>query len=101
MVINGMRPVHPGEVLREDYLRPLGLSLNALALALRIPATRLHAIVKEQRAVSPDTALRLARYFGTDAQSWLNLQSNYDLKVAAKESASRIDREVEPRSVKA
>lgn len=97
MVTNGMRPVHPGEVLREEYLHPLGLSVNALALALRIPATRLHEIAKERRAVSPDTALRLARYFGTDAQSWLNLQSAYDLKTAAQELGPRIQREVEPR----
>lgn len=60
---NGMRPVHPGEILREDFLAPLGLSVNALAVALRVPATRLHEIVKERRAISPDTALRLARYF--------------------------------------
>ena len=95
---NAMRPVHPGEVLREDYLAALGLSVNALALALRIPATRLHEIVKERRAVTPDTALRLARYFGTDAQSWLNLQSNYDLKLTARESGERIKREVPPRA---
>jgi addiction module HigA family antidote len=95
---NGMRPVHPGEVLREDYLASLGLSVNALAIALRIPATRVHEIVKERRAVTPDTALRLARYFGTDAQSWLNLQSSYDLKVAAREIGDKIKREVPPRA---
>lgn len=96
MVKNGMRPVHPGEVLREEYLVPLGMSVNALATALRIPATRLHEITKERRAVTPDTALRLARYFGTDAQSWLNLQTSYDLKIAAREVGSRIKREVLP-----
>ena len=95
---NGMRPVHPGEILREDYLAALGLSVNALAIALRIPATRLHEIVKERRAVTPDTALRLARYFRTDAQSWLNLQSSYDLKVAAREIGDKIKREVPPRA---
>ena len=95
---NGMRPVHPGEILREDYLAALGLSVNALAIALRIPATRLHEIVKERRAVTPDTALRLARYFRTDAQSWLNLQSSYDLKVAARETGDKIKREVPPRA---
>ncbi|MBK5930534.1 addiction module antidote protein, HigA family [Halochromatium salexigens] len=79
---NGMRPVHPGEILREDFLAPLGLSVNALSVALRVPATRLHEIVKERRAISPDTALRLARYFGGDAQSWLNLQSSFDLRRA-------------------
>ena len=83
--VNGMRPVHPGEILREDFLAPLNLSVNALAQSLRVPATRLHEIVKERRAVTPDTALRLSRYFGGDAQSWLNLQASYDLKVAERE----------------
>ncbi len=78
--INRMRPVHPGEVLREDYLVPLGLSVNALALTLGISATRIHEIVRERRSVTPDTAMRLARYFGGDAVSWLMLQANYDLK---------------------
>src|SRR6266516_1296981 len=96
MVKNGMRPVHPGEVLREEYLIPLGMSVNALATALRIPATRLHEIIKERRGVTPDTALRLARYFGTDAQSWLNLQTSYDLKIVAREVGGRIKREVLP-----
>ena len=78
--INRMRPVHPGEVLREDYLAPLGMSVNALSLALGVPATRIHEIVKQRRAVTADTAARLARYFGGDAASWLVLQANYDLK---------------------
>ncbi len=78
--INRMRPVHPGEVLREDYLVPLGLSVNALALTLGISVTRIHEIVRERRSVTPDTAMRLARYFGGDAVSWLMLQANYDLK---------------------
>ena len=95
MIQNGMRPIHPGEILREDYLAPLGLSVNALAHALRVPSTRLHEIVKERRSVTPDTALRLARYFGGDPRSWLNLQAEYDLKIAAKDSA--IEREVFPR----
>ena len=93
---NGMRPAHPGEILREDFLNPLGMSVNALAVALRVPATRLHEIVKERRAVSPDTALRLARYFGGDAQSWLNLQSSFDLRRAELESLAAIEREVIP-----
>ena len=79
--INRMRAVHPGEVLREDYLAPLGLSVNALARALGVPATRIHEIVKERRGVTADTATRLARYFGGDAASWLVLQANYDLKM--------------------
>ena len=78
--IDQLRPVHPGEVLREDFLTPLGLSVNALALALGVPATRIHEIVKERRSVTADTALRLARYFGGDAASWLVLQANHDLK---------------------
>lgn len=78
--VNRMRPVHPGEVLREDYLLPLGLSVNALAVALGVPATRIHEIVKERRAVTADTAARLAKYFGGDAVSWLVMQANYDLK---------------------
>ncbi|WP_440870592.1 HigA family addiction module antitoxin [Thiocystis violacea] len=92
-----MRPVHPGEILREDFLAPLGMSVNALAVALRVPATRLHEIVKERRAISPDTALRLARYFGGDAQSWLNLQSSFDLRRAELDSRAAIEREVIPR----
>lgn len=78
--VNRMRAVHPGEVLREDYLKPLGMSVNALALALGVPATRMHEIVKERRAVTADTAQRLALYFGGDAGSWLALQASYDLK---------------------
>ncbi len=75
-----MRAVHPGEILREDFLVPLGLSVNALSVALDVPATRIHEIVKERRGVSADTAARLAKYFGGDAASWLVLQANYDLK---------------------
>ena len=77
---NRLRPVHPGEVLREDYLVPQGLSVNALASALGVPATRMHEIVKERRAITADTAARLARHFGGDATSWLMLQADYDLK---------------------
>ena len=96
--VNGMRPIHPGEVLREDFLVPLNMSVNALAQALRVPATRLHEIVKERRAVTPDTALRLSRYFGGDAQSWLNLQASYDLKVAERDLGASIASEVRPRA---
>ena len=78
--VDRLRPVHPGEVLREDFLLPLGMSVHALAAALRVPATRIHEIVKERRAVTADTALRLAQYFGGDAASWLALQASYDLK---------------------
>lgn len=96
MYKNGMRPVHPGEVLREDYLVPLGMSANALANALRVPAPRVNEVVRKRRGVSADTAMRLARYFGGDARSWLNLQAAYDLRVAEIGNAKRIEREVQP-----
>ena len=96
MFKDGMRPVHPGEVLREDYLVPLEMSANALAKALNVPAPRVNDIVRERRGVSADTAMRLARYFGGDARSWLNLQAAYDLRVAELEDARRIEREVKP-----
>jgi len=86
---NGMRPVHPGEVLREDFLRPSGLTANALAKALRVPAPRINDIVRGRRGVTADTAMRLARYFGGDAQSWLNLQTLYDLRIAERAKARR------------
>lgn len=93
---NGMRPVHPGEVLREEYLKVLGLSANALAKALKIPTPRINEVIRERRGMTADTALRLARYFGGDAQSWLNLQALYDLRVAEIANAKRIEREVQP-----
>ena len=93
---NGMRPVHPGEVLREDYLKPLDMSVNALAKKLAIPTSRLNDIVLERRGVTPDTAMRLARFFGGDARSWLNLQTAHDLRVAEIEKAKEIERTVEP-----
>lgn len=77
MFKNGMRPVHPGEVLREDFLKPLGMSANALAKALRVPAPLINDVVRKRRGVSADTAMRVARYFGGDARSWLNLQTAY------------------------
>lgn len=96
---NGMRPVHPGEVLREDYLVPLSMSANALAKRLCIPASRINDIVLERRGITADTALRLAHFFGGDAQSWLNLQTQYDLRVAEKNKAARIAKEIEPLAV--
>jgi addiction module HigA family antidote len=93
---NGMRPVHPGEVLREDYLVPLNMSANALAKALNVPAPRINDIVRERRGITADTAMRLARYFGGDARSWLNLQAAYDLRVAEIENAKRIEQEIIP-----
>ena len=82
MCNNGKRPVHPGEVLREDYLKPMALSANALAKQLHVPASRINDIALERRGITADTALRLCRFFGGDAQSWLNLQTAYDLRVA-------------------
>jgi antitoxin HigA-1 len=91
---NGMRPVHPGEILREDYLAELGISANALAKALHVPAPRVNEIVRERRGITADTALRLGRYFGTTPQFWLNLQSAYDLRRAEIAAGRRIEREV-------
>ncbi|TXG80116.1 MAG: addiction module antidote protein, HigA family [Thermomicrobiales bacterium] len=96
MATNKMRAIHPGEILREEYLVPLGMSANALAIELRVPAPRVNDIVRERRGVTPDTALRLARYFGTTAQFWLNLQSAYDLKQTELEAGSKIEKEVRP-----
>lgn len=95
-IINGMRPIHPGEILREEFLVPLGLSANALSLALRVPAPRINDIVRERRAISADTALRLARYFGTSAEFWLGLQADYDLKITLSENGSKIERDISP-----
>jgi len=89
---------HPGEVLSEEFLVPLGLSVNALALALRVPATRIGAIVKGERAVTADTALRLARFFGTSAEFWVNLQAMHDLTKARQQSGNAIERDVRPRA---
>jgi addiction module HigA family antidote len=89
---------HPGEVLREEFLMPLGMTVNALALALRVPANRIGAIVKGERAVTADTALRLGRYFGVDPVFWLNLQTLHDLSKTSKESGPAIAREVRPRA---
>jgi addiction module HigA family antidote len=96
MFKNGMRPIHPGEVLREDFLKPLGMSANALAKALRVAAPRINDVVRERRGISADTAMRLARYFGGDALSWLNLQTAYDLRVAEISNTKRIEREISP-----
>lgn len=89
-------PIHPGEFLREDFLVPLGLSSNALALALRVPVTRISEIVRERRGITADTALRLARYFGTTADFWMRMQMSYDLALAHRESMARIEVEIFP-----
>ena len=93
-----LEPVHPGEILLEDFMRPLGISQYALAKAISVPPRRINEIVHGKRAVTADTALRLARYFGTDAQSWLNLQSHYDLETTEAALKGRLDTEVRPRA---
>jgi len=92
-----LQPVHPGEILNEDFLKPLKLSMNRLALDLRVPVTRIAELVHRRRAVTPDTALRLARYFETSPAFWLNLQSKFDLDVAEDAILPRVRREVRPR----
>ena len=89
---------HPGEILSEEFLRPLGMSVNALAMSLRVPATRIGAIVKGERSVTADTALRLARFFGTSAEFWMNLQAMHDLTKTRKKSGGAIVRDVRPRA---
>ena len=92
-----MKPPHPGETLKQEYLVPLGMSVNALAQALGIGAARLNEIVLGRRGVSADTALRLARYFGTTPELWLNLQAFYDLRMAQRKAGRTIERTVKPR----
>ncbi len=94
---NNMRPIHPGEHLREE-MEELGLSARAFAKALHVPANRITGILNEQRAITADTALRLARYFGTTAEFWLNLQSAYELRRARQEVGKKVEREVIPRA---
>ncbi len=96
MLKNCMRPIHPGEILREEYLAPLGMSVNALSTHLHVPATRMNEIVRERRGITPDTALRLAAFFGGDASSWLNLQQAFDLKAVDDQIVKRIIKEVQP-----
>ena len=81
-IINGMRPIHPGEVLREEFLKPLGMTGLALAMAVLVPAQRINDIVRERRAVTVDTALRLAKYFGTSTEFWTSLQTDFDMATA-------------------
>jgi len=89
-------PIHPGEILRADFMEPLRLSMNRLALDLRVPVTRIAEIVHGRRGVTPDTALRLARYFNTSPGFWMNLQTSYDLEVAQDKLSRVIEREVQP-----
>ncbi len=91
-------PIHPGEILKMEFLDELGLSAYALAQALHVPTNRVTGIVNGERAITAETALRLARFFGTTPEFWLNLQTHYDLTVAARRDAARIEREVERRA---
>ena len=84
---NGMRPIHPGEVLREEFLLPMGLSAHALAMALHVPAPRINDLVRERRAVTADTAMRLGRFFGMSAEFWMGLQADYDMAKSRDEMA--------------
>jgi addiction module HigA family antidote len=90
--------IHPGEFLREDYLKPLGMSASALAMALRVPVTRISEIVNERRGISADTALRLARYFGTSAEYWMNMQKAYELAQVIRDFGPEIEKQVERRA---
>ena len=94
-------PIHPGEVLLEDFMKPLDLSANRLATELRVPATRIGEIIHGRRGITAETALRLARYFGTSPQLWMNLQSRYDLELAEDEKAAEVERDVRPRKMAA
>jgi antitoxin HigA-1 len=95
---NLMRPIHPGEILREEFLIPLNMSAHALAMELKVPAPRINDIVREKRSVTPATALRLARYFGMTPDFWLNLQTAYDLKIVQREMGETIEKEVKERN---
>jgi len=101
MIKNKMRPIHPGEILREEFLEPLGMSANALSMALRVPAPRINEVVRERRGVSTDTALRLARFFNTTPQFWLNLQTSFDLKETEMAVGKKIEQEIHPIQVAA
>lgn len=94
-----LAPIHPGEILREEFMKPRDLSQNALARALNVPPRRINEIVLEKRSITADTALRLARYFGTTAEMWTGLQADYDLRLARYEKEKQIERDVEPLAV--
>ncbi len=96
MKTNKLAPIHPGEILREEFLKPMELSQNQVARALRVPPRRINEIVLEKRGISADTALRLARFFGTTAEMWLGLQADYDLRLARFQKERKIEREVHP-----
>lgn len=91
-------PIHPGEILRDEFLTPMGISVYKLANAIKVPRSRVNDIVLERRAVTTDTALRLGRYFGTSPEFWVNLQAGYDLDVANRTIRQRIEQEVSPQA---
>jgi antitoxin HigA-1 len=91
-----LKPVHPGEILHEEFLVPLGLSMNKVAMAVRVPVTRIADIINERRGITADTALRFARFFGNSPAFWMNLQTRYDLEVAEDEIARKVERDVQP-----
>jgi antitoxin HigA-1 len=94
--MNKLKPIHPGEILREEFVVPFHLNPNQLALRLRVPAPTVYDIVREQRGISSEMALRLARFFGTTAEFWMNLQAHYDLSVSRQEAEKQINRDVQP-----
>jgi addiction module HigA family antidote len=94
-----LQPVHPGEILREEFMAPLKLSMNRLALELRVPVTRIGEIVHERRGISPETALRLARYFNTSPEFWMNLQTAFDLEMTRNTEQAKVERDVQPLAV--
>jgi antitoxin HigA-1 len=96
MMAKKLKPVHPGEILREEFMTPLGLSMNRMAMDLRVPVTRIAEIYHERRGITADTALRFGRYFRNGAIFWMNLQTRYDLEVAEDEIAARVNRDVRP-----
>ncbi|MDD2882832.1 MAG: HigA family addiction module antitoxin [Rhodoferax sp.] len=91
-IINGMRPIHPGEILREEFLQPMGMTAHALAMAIQVPAPRINDVVRERRAVTVDTALRLAKYYGTSAEFWMGLQTDFDMATARATMAGVLSR---------
>src|SRR3974377_2538777 len=95
-MVKKLKPVHPGEILKEEFMVPLGLSMNKIAMGLRVPVTRIADIVNERRGITRDTALRFARYFKNSPTFWMNLQTRYDLEVAEDQIAHKVERDVRP-----
>lgn len=98
-VVRDVGPVPPGEILLEDFLKPMGITQDRLAKSIKVPASRIHDVVRGKRPINAEMALRLARFFGTDARSWVNLQTHYDLECAEIKLAARVKKEVKPHAV--